>query len=176
MLFPGFSARGADFQTTQVRRTQENSPVRQHWEPHVGNVSPGTGRKNPPTRIFRPVPGLTNCQWRPTGCAPWAGIFRPSGSFAKHAVCGLPQCGAAYSGCGPAFQRVQPAESRLRAELPAPQSGKPQTLYLAPSPGGERYRAAEIQPMRDNEKRRHECRRGTHECVRHRSYGRQDTR
>jgi len=26
------------------------------------------------------------------------------------------------SGCGPAFQRVQPAESRQRARLPAPQS------------------------------------------------------
>src|ERR1019366_2978010 len=29
--------------------------------------------------------------------------------------------GAAYSGCGPAFQRVPPAESRLRPGLAAPQ-------------------------------------------------------
>ena len=33
----------------------------------------------------------------------------------------LPMWGG-FSGCGPAFQRVQPAESRQRARLPVPQS------------------------------------------------------
>ena len=55
-----------DFQAAQVRRTQEISPVRQHWESRVESVSPGTGRKNPLARIFRPVPGLVNWQLGPT--------------------------------------------------------------------------------------------------------------
>jgi hypothetical protein len=55
-----------DSYAAKVRRTQENGPVREHWEPCVGWVSPGTGRKNPPGRIFRPVPGLANWQPEPT--------------------------------------------------------------------------------------------------------------
>ncbi len=33
------------------------------------------------------------------------------------------RCGAAYTGCGPAFQRVQPAESRLQAGCPPHNNG-----------------------------------------------------
>src|ERR1035438_8138867 len=111
MLFPGFSARGADFQTTQVRRTQENSPVRQHWEPRVGNGSPGTGRKNPLTRIFRPVPGLTDCQRGPTA------VCRGLVSFALRAL--LPN--TLFAACRSVGQPIQAADplsngsSRLKA-------------------------------------------------------------
>src|ERR1035441_5773342 len=62
-----FVRRPRRFLRSRVRRTQETSPVRQHWELRTGRVSPGTGRKNPgPARIFRPVPGLAHWQLGPT--------------------------------------------------------------------------------------------------------------
>jgi hypothetical protein len=73
-------ARRDDFQAAQVRRTQEISPVRQHWESRVESVSSGTGRKNPLARIFCPVPGLANLQLGPTAVAV---VFRPPGSCAS---------------------------------------------------------------------------------------------
>src|ERR1039458_3588961 len=45
-----FFAGREDCSAAQVRRTPEHSPVRQHWEPRAGRVSPGTGRKNPGPR------------------------------------------------------------------------------------------------------------------------------
>jgi len=57
-----------NFQTAQVRRTQEHSPVRQHWEPCTGRVSPGTGRKSPrPGASFAPFRG-----WLISGLVPRA--------------------------------------------------------------------------------------------------------
>ena len=53
-----FFAGRDDCSAAQVRRTQEHSPVRQHWEPRAGRVSPGTGRKNPgPRASFAPFRG-----------------------------------------------------------------------------------------------------------------------
>src|ERR1035438_7153334 len=53
-----FFAGRDDSCAAQVRRTQEISPVRQHWEPRTGRVSPGTGRKNPrPRASFAPFRG-----------------------------------------------------------------------------------------------------------------------
>jgi hypothetical protein len=46
-----------------------------------------------------------------------------------------PQMWGSLLGCGPAFQRVQPAESRLRAGLPAPHCGKLQTASKKRRPG-----------------------------------------
>src|ERR1017187_1049924 len=42
-----FFAGRDDSSAAQVRRTQDPSPVRQHWGPRAESVSPGTGRKNP---------------------------------------------------------------------------------------------------------------------------------
>jgi len=46
-----------------------------------------------------------------------------------------PRMWGSLLGCGPASQRVQPAESRLRARLPAPQSVHPQAWIAAPHCG-----------------------------------------
>src|ERR1039458_10000612 len=81
-----------DFQAAQVRRTQEISPVRQHWASRVESVSPGTGRKNPLARIFRPVPGLLNWRPRPRAVRPGLVSFALR-ALSEYAVCGLPQCG-----------------------------------------------------------------------------------
>src|ERR1035441_2818633 len=75
-----FFAGRDDSAAAQVRRTQEHSPVRQHWEPRAGRVSPGTGRKNPGSGAsFAPVRGGLSGDLT-QGCAPWASIFRPPGS------------------------------------------------------------------------------------------------
>jgi len=85
----GFFVGRDDFSAAQVRRTQENSLVREHWDPRVGSVSPGTGRKNRPARIFRPVPGLAN--WLPEPTAVRHGLV----SFALRAL--VP--GAPFAAC-----------------------------------------------------------------------------
>src|SRR5258708_32238360 len=52
-------------------------------------------------------------------------------------------CGAAYPGCGLAFQRVQPAESRPQARLPAPHGGMPQTVVCT---GGQIWEGRQESP------------------------------
>jgi hypothetical protein len=44
---------------------------------------------------------------------------RPGATRDSNATAG--RCGTAHSGCGPALQRVLPAESRLRPGMAAPQ-------------------------------------------------------
>ena len=88
-----FLAGRDDSSAAQVRRTQEHSPVRQHWEPRAGRVSPGTGRKNPgPRASFAPFRGW---QIGPRPRAVRPGLFsfalRDSGTLLG---CGLPLCGA----------------------------------------------------------------------------------
>ena len=86
----------------QVRRTQEHSPVRQHWEPRAGRASPGTGRKNPGSGHLSPRSGAGSLATWTQGCAPWASIFRPPGSVRSTLFAAMPLCGAG-----------NPARSRL---------------------------------------------------------------
>src|ERR1019366_2476577 len=105
----------------QVRRTQEHSPVRQHWEPRAGRASPGTGRKNPGSGHLSPRSGAGSLANWTQGCAPWASIFRPPGSvrsmlFAACRFAGRPILPAAGSR---SFHYFVPAAPSLTLEKTA---------------------------------------------------------
>src|ERR1022692_4151516 len=78
---PAFFAGRDDSSATQVRRTKEHSPVRQHWEPRAGRVSPGTGRKNPGSGAsFAPFRELVYWQPGPRAVRPGLLSFALTGS------------------------------------------------------------------------------------------------
>src|ERR1035441_7287768 len=71
-----------------ARRAKESSPVRQHWEKDDPASAPERGgRTDEADPLFRPVPGLTTRPPATHGGAPWATIYRPSGS---RSLSGLP--------------------------------------------------------------------------------------
>src|ERR1035441_7639623 len=69
------------FQASQARRAQESSPVRQHWENDGPASAPERGGRNRVAVLLSPRSGAGKCRPPAThGSAPWATIFRPSGS------------------------------------------------------------------------------------------------
>ena len=59
----------------------------------VGSVAPERGVRIRMRASFAPFRGWLIGNWGPR-LAPWARIFRPPGSYAKHDVCRVQQCGA----------------------------------------------------------------------------------
>jgi hypothetical protein len=131
ITIPRFLRRPPRFFRAQVRRTQEHSPVRQHWEPRAGRISPGTGRKNPgPVASFAPFRG-----WSITtdthGSAPRANIFRR-----LRALCGV--CCLRLAAMWGSQSWLPPAFSRRLEFLHFQPSSKPtgSASGLAGSAGG----------------------------------------
>src|ERR1035441_2052910 len=74
-----------------ARRAQDSSLVRQHWEKDGPALAPERGGRTRAAVVLTPRSGAGKRRPPAThGCAPWATVFRPSGSA---------RCGAANLGC-----------------------------------------------------------------------------
>ena len=82
------SSRAATISSFPARRAQDRSPVRQHWESDGPASAPERGGRTRGAVLLSPRSGAGKRRPPAThGSAPWATIFRPSGSAQTIAFC-----------------------------------------------------------------------------------------